>query len=421
MVYKSQEVIGINIVFLTINYNLGGNGIYQDLMLELAARGHRVHVVCARQRRLGKPTELAHDRGIEVLQVRTGNITRSNVLEKGLATLAIESQFIKAIEAFWPSKRFDLILYSTPPITFERVVRLLKERHNARTYLLLKDIFPQNAVDIGMMHDGGLIHRYFRAKERRLYAQSDYIGCMSPANVRYVIAHNPWVSAARVEVCPNSVRPRPTTVCDPNTRSSIRSQYGIPNDACVFVYGGNLGKPQGISFLIEVIEAASSRSDVFFLIVGAGTEFRALQAFLDEHQPGNAMLMNNLPKAEYESLLAATDVGLIFLDKRFTIPNYPSRLLSYLQQAMPVLAATDVNSDIKDTLSAADCGFWAESGDLVAFMSALSLLADDATVRTKMGQNGRRYLEEHCTVARSADILLAHFQDEEATPCAREC
>ena len=413
-------MIGINIVFLTINYNLGGNGIYQDLMLELAVRGHRLHVVCARQRRLGKPTKLTHDRGIEVLQVKTGNITRCNILEKGIATLSIESQYIKAIEQFWPEKRFDLIVYSTPPITFERVVRTLKERHNANTYLLLKDIFPQNAVDIGMMPAGGVVHKYFRAKERRLYALSDFIGCMSPANVHYTLAHNPEIAATRVEVCPNSVQPRPAIVLDPNLRAHVRSQYEIPADACVFVYGGNLGKPQGIGFLKEVIKAAASQPNAFLLIVGAGTEYHSLESFFAEYQPSNSLLLNYLPKNEYENLLATADVGLIFLDKRFTIPNFPSRLLSYLQQAMPVLAATDINSDIKDTLSEANCGLWAESGDLATFMAALESLADDAIMRTKMGQNGRRYLEEYFTVTRSADVLLAHFQDKEVASCARE-
>ena len=74
-----------------------------------------------------------------------------------------------------------------------------------RHYLLLKDIFPQNAVDLGMFSKGGLLYRMFRKKEERLYQLSDYIGCMSPANVDYILRHNREVDIHRVEVCPNSI------------------------------------------------------------------------------------------------------------------------------------------------------------------------------------------------------------------------
>ena len=62
-------------------------------------------------------------------------------------------------------------MYSTPPITFCRAVDYVKKRDNAQTYLLLKDIFPQNAVDIGMMSKQGIkgiLYKFFREKEKRL-------------------------------------------------------------------------------------------------------------------------------------------------------------------------------------------------------------------------------------------------------------
>lgn len=93
--------------------------------------------------------------------------------------------------------KFDLIIYSTPPITFQRAVEYVKERDNAQTYLLLKDIFPQNAVDIGILSKNGwkgLIYKYFRKKEKKLYGISDRIGCMSEANCKYILSHNPGFS-----------------------------------------------------------------------------------------------------------------------------------------------------------------------------------------------------------------------------------
>ena len=171
----------------------------------------------------------------------------ANLIEKGISTITLEDRFVAGIKKYFSGSSFDLVLYSTPPITFCRAVEFVKRRDNAKTYLLLKDIFPQNAVDIGMMSKSGvkgLIYRYFRKKEKKLYAISDYIGCMSQANVDYVLKHNPEINPDIVEVCPNSIEVVDMRV-DSATRSEMRRKYGIPLDKKVFVYGGNLGKPQG--------------------------------------------------------------------------------------------------------------------------------------------------------------------------------
>lgn len=82
---------------------------------------------------------------------------------------------------------------------------------------------------------------------------------MSQANVDYVIKHNPEI----VEVCPNSVEVVDMSV-DEETRREIRNKYSIPLDKKVFVYGGNLGKPQGIDFMIECLKSQAKNADVYF-------------------------------------------------------------------------------------------------------------------------------------------------------------
>jgi hypothetical protein len=194
-------------------------GIYTDLIRAIADKGHNVYVVAPRQRRSGLPTAVSTYGNIHVLKVMTGNITKVGLVEKGLTTLKIESNYEDAIKEHFNDVKFDLIVYSTPPITFERVVRHLKKKHNAKTYLILKDIFPQNAVDIGLMRNKGLMWRYFRRRERTLYQLSDIIGCMSPANMNYVLKHNPDISKDKVEIFPNSIKPisrfvkRKNTIC----------------------------------------------------------------------------------------------------------------------------------------------------------------------------------------------------------------
>jgi glycosyltransferase involved in cell wall biosynthesis len=400
----------MNILFLTITYPevpLNHN-IYTDLMSEMNTRGNDVYVVTSRERRYNKKTELCKENGINVLRVKTGNIQKTNIFEKGIATILLDAQYINAINKYFGSVKFDLVLYSTPPVTLERAVRYVKKRDGAKTYLLLKDIFPQNAVDIGLMKKGSLIYRYFRRKEIRLYKESDFIGCMSKANVEYVLKNNNFIDHKRVEVCPNSIYPVDMSI-DKSKRQIVRKKFKIPDEALVFIYGGNLGKPQGISFLKEVLLSNKNRHNCFFMIVGSGTEYGSIEKFITEHKLNNVFMMKSLPKQEYYQYLQACDVGMVFLDPRFTIPNFPSRLLSYMEYCMPVIAATDECTDIRDVMEEGNFGLWCKSGDLEAFNKNLEYFFSNRDKLKIMGDNARKCLEKGYTVSVACDIIMKHF------------
>ena len=323
----------MNILFLTMVSglkNIETRGIYTDLMRIFRDKGNEVYIIYPRERRLGLPTEVSHKGKVHLLGVKTLNLTKTNLIEKGLGQVMLERQFKSALGKHFGKVKFDVILYSTPPITFTKVIRYVKRRNpKAMSYLLLKDIFPQNAVDLGMLTKDGLkgfLYRSFREKEKDLYRISDYIGCMSPANVRYVIEHNPEVDPAIVEIAPNSYDVPSEIPVEYKDTAHIRQKYGLPANKPIFIYGGNMGKPQGIPFLIECMEAVCQREDCHFAIVGNGTEYPRLETFMLERKPKSVSLFKHLPKEDYDRLAKACDIGLIFLDYRFTIPNYPSRL-----------------------------------------------------------------------------------------------
>lgn len=399
----------MNILFLSIGEfdSIYQREIYPDLLREFVKHGHEVYVVSSSEKRRGKQTELVDEGHAHLLKVRIGNITKTNLFEKGISTIMISIHYKHAIKRYLSNKKIDLIMYSTPPITLDGVVKYAKNYYGAPTYLLLKDIFPQNAVDLEMFSKKGLkgiIYQYFRNKEKNLYDLSDYIGCMSYANVKYILKNNTNIKNDRVEVCPNSIEPVDMRI-DSDVKSNIRNKYGIPNDKKVLVYGGNLGRPQGLGFLMDCIRSQVENENIYFLIVGDGTEYKQLEDFVTNEKTGNVKLMKRLPKDDYDKMIAACDVGLIFLDHRFTIPNFPSRILAYMQAALPVLAATDTSTDIGKVITDGEFGFWCESNDISGFSKIIKKI--DTSDLLKLGENGRKYLEKYYT-AENAYAIIAN-------------
>lgn len=397
----------MNVLFLSLGryWTINESEGYTDLLREFIRHGDKVYILSPTERREGKSTQLIEEENSVILKIKTGNIQKTNFIEKGISTVMIESQFLRAIKKYFSNVKFDLVLYPTPPITFVKVVEYIKKRDNAITYLLLKDIFPQNAIDIGIMNKSGIkgiLYKYFRNKEKRLYAISDTIGCMSPANVKYVLDNNLDVNREKVEVCPNVIEIKDKSI-DNDARINIRSKYDIPLDKKVFVYGGNLGRPQGIDFLIKCIESQKNNEDVYFFIVGDGTDYNKLESFKESNIQSNFNIIKRLPKDDYDTVVAACDVGLIFLDHRFTIPNFPSRLLGYLQAKLPVLACTDPNTDIGKIIIDGGFGWWCESNSVDGFVRTIDEIINSST--EQLGNIGYRYLNDNYNVEIGYDII----------------
>lgn len=401
----------MNILFLSLGRieNINDSGIYTDLLRKFRDEGHNISIVTPRERKYNLPTVKESKNGVTFLKVKIGNIQKVNFIEKGLSTITIEKVFLNAIKKYLSNIKFDLVLYATPPITFSKVVEYIKTRDNAKTYLLLKDIFPQNAVDINLFKLNGIIYKLFRRKEKHLYNISDHIGCMSPANAEYILLNNPEIPKNKVEVNPNSIEPQDINISKAKKRK-IRTKYNLPLKKNVFIYGGNLGKPQGIDFLIKCINMNESNINSYFLIVGSGTEYKKLKKYFENTKPVNSKLLEHLPKKDYELLANSSDVGMIFLDKRFTIPNFPSRLLSYMQAKMPVLSATDSYTDIGDVIEEGEFGYSCISNNVNKFNDLVNKLANESDLEN-MGHNAWDYLLENYTAEKSYEIIMSHFEE----------
>ena len=388
-------------------------GISSDLINALIGAKHEVVICCADSKY--EEIRVCTD-GIKKVEIKVPNQFGANIIKKGLVILRLQNVIKKAIKKYLSNENIELVLYATPPITFANVIKYCKKKFGCKSYLMLKDIFPQNAVDLQMMSKTGLtgiIYKIFRAKEKKLYKYSDAIGCMSQANIDYLKAHNDNLQGKKIELFPNAVIVGQGNAPDKSDDRSILDKYGVPKDKMVFIYGGNLGKPQGLDFLEKGIKSVSGSNDVYFIIIGKGSEKKKLFAALNGVE--NVLTLDALPKEEYEKLCAQCDVGMIMLDKRFTIPNYPSRMLSYMQNAMPMFACTDKNTDVRQLVEEqANCGKWCYSDDVDAFKSSIKWFVNNRDRLAELGKNGYNYMVKHFNVEDNVKRLEEFISQKES-------
>lgn len=403
----------MQIIFFTLAFPSYENdrNIYSDLMEEISSHGHDIRVIIP-DNGMHKIGEIWRGR-IKVSYINTGRIQKSNKYFKALNTIIIEYKYKRKSKMLAKEIIPDLVIYSTPPITVFSAVKYFKKVFKCKTYLLLKDIFPANASDLEIIKRGGLIWSFFREKEKKLYSISDKIGCMSRANEKYILQNNPSLSKEKVEVCPNSIKPTLKFKNKAN-KEDIIAKYYIPENSLKLIYGGNLGLPQCIPYIERFLEAIKDDKSIFLIIVGDGTEYLRLEKFIFNLKLENVKIMKKLAKQDYNDLLTAMDVGMIFLDARFSVPNFPSRILDYMDYSLPILASTDRATDIKDLIEAEDCGLWSQTGDLSSMLNNIRILKSNPKERIKKGKNGRNILLSRFDVKITSDIILASVENNKS-------
>ena len=399
----------MNVLFLMIAFPdiKEITNFYSDLPEKFKEKKHNVWVANLLEKKYKKATYLEEVKGINILWIKSGDWFGTNsVIKKGLTTVTIASQFKRVLKKYFNEIKFDLVIYFTPPITFSPVVKFLKKKDNSKSYLILRDIFPQNVRDLGLLNNN-ILFNYFRRKEKELYDISDYIGCMSEGNINYVLEHNN-VEENKLEILYNWGKldnndGLPSVV-------NYKEKYGLGNKF-IAVFGGNIGLPQELEFLLELAKEYQDRDDIIFLIVGEGAEKQRMIDIVESEKLSNVIIKDMLPRDEYNNLIKQCDIGLINLSRKFIIPNIPSKTISYFKASIPVLASTDKNTDYKDLLlKKAKAGLWSETGDLIAYKNNFERLFNDEKLRRELGENGRRFFEENLSIEKAYQTIIKNFE-----------
>ncbi len=395
----------MNILYLSTAFSIDGAGLDSDLAEALVEAGHKV-TVAAIGTIISSETFIERN-GVRILNIPTPKIQKVGKFKKGLVFLSAPLLVRKAISKHLKNDSFNLILFAAPPVTLQSVLRYAKKKYSCPVYLMQKDIFPQNAVDLKMFSKRSLPYIFFRNEEKKMLKIVDIVGCMSEGNVKYLRKHNSYLKDKIIELFPNTKKILPQKIAD---KLSFKKKYSIPENACVFLFGGNMGKPQYAPLMLKAMKEFNGDKNVFFIFAGSGTEAQSIKNFISSKKISNAKFLEQMPREDYENLTVNCDVGLVILDYHYTIPNYPSKTLSYMECALPILASTDIHTDYKDLLETeAKCGIWTNSEKPADFFEKIKYLANNESLRLELGKNGRKYLEENFSVSRSVKILEDHF------------
>lgn len=369
----------------------------KDLADSFYKLGHDITVVTMNERRNNEATHLANENGYNVLRIKTTNYFNINKFEKIFTILTMPFLLKNGILKYLGREQFDLIITHTPFMASHKIIRPLKKHFNCPAFLLLWDLFPQNAMDLGIIKNK-LIARYFKKQEKQNLISFEQIFCTSPGNIKYLSEHYLYLDRSKINFQYNyaTVKPKPVI-----NKSELRAQYGYSDDNIILLFGGNMGVPQQLENIIALAQKTQNDTRIKYLFIGSGTELPRIKILVNNMGLDNIQFIDQLPREDYEFVSSMCDIGLVSLDKRFTIPNFPSKTADYFKLGLPILASLDKVA-ITDygyfLTNIAKAGRYAEACDIDNLYQELYQLIDNPQLCAELSINGRAFYESELNV-----------------------
>lgn len=385
--------------------------LMQELAEGLRDRGHKITVVTSypkynlTEELKGKVfDELSVEGGINVIRIKTLPHHKVNFIVRGISQISMPYLFMSRINKYL-NDYIDVVIVYSPPLPLAQVGEAVKRRYGAKFILNVQDIFPQNAIDLGILKNTVLI-KFFEALEKRAYKTADRIVVHSEGNADFICKKN-GATAGKISVLHNWIDSRKhASIARTNY---FRKKYGLENKFIV-LFAGVIGPSQGLDFVIDVAERIKEHEDICFLVVGDGMEKARLVSMMKQRRLQNVRFEPFVSKEDYPKLVKDADVGLVSLTAKNKTPVVPGKILGYMAASIPVIAFLNKESDGHRIIKDAQCGFSIVPDDPDLGSEIVLQIYNDRNRLKRYGENGFKYVRNNFEKDICLDKLEALFR-----------
>ena len=389
--------------YLPHSFKIAGKMMH-ELAVEYQNQGHEITVLTP------SPTQkellvISEIDGVRVLYFKSGRIKNTGKIRRTINESTLSFRAYRAIRNYINNNQHNGILTYSPSIFWGFLVFLLKKKWKCKSYLILRDIFPQWTVDNGILSQWSPIYWFFKIIEKVNYVVSDKIGVMLPSILLYF--QKKHYNTSNMEVLYNWSKLEKDT----SANGSYRSILGL-DEKIVFFYGGNIGRAQNIKNLINLAKKLINYERAHFLFVGKGDDVEFLLKEKEKHNLRNITYLPPVNQTTYFEMLSEFDVGLFSLHQDHKTHNFPGKLLGYMLYSKPLLGCFNKGNDLTQIINENGAGFVVESDDVKGLLESSLKLIESPELIKQMGLNAQNVLKENFSVQSAYNITSRFFSSE---------
>ncbi len=375
--------------------------IYYDLAKTFVKRGHEVDVITSYPRTFNVDKKYLNKtipkeetiNGIEVHRCKYNLLSRDKVLFRGLEHFYLAKKYFNEYKEI--NKKFDVCLIYIPPLPLYFLAAWIKKRDNIPSILHYQDFHPQELIDVGMLKNK-LFIKIMEYIEKKSYQNADYIVSLSKKGIKFITDREGDIN--RISHICNSVNPLDF---EKYLQKNDFKQKERIEDRILISYCGILSPFQGIDNILDAAKKLKNHKELIFYIVGDGMIKKDLENRLKKENISNTKLMPLQPRDEYFNIVNSSDISIVSLDKRMTAPCLPGKIINLLAMRQPIIANVPLESETAYVIDKVNCGLIVEPGNIKRLAKSIIKLKKDPTLRKKLGDNGRKFLEKNMNLEKN--------------------
>lgn len=378
-----------------------GSKMLHELALEFLLYGHKVTVLTPNTN-INPPT-LVEDNidGVDIWRFKNGPVKDVGKIKRAINETLMSFNAWKAVSSKIEKNTFDGVVYYSPSIFFGPLVKNIKRKCECKAYLILRDLFPQWAIDAGMIKEKSIIIRYFKFFESINYNNADSIGLMSSRNLQLFQFIHPNLKNTHVLFNWASAQPFSRST----KKISIREKLDL-NDKIIFFYGGNIGHAQDMTNLIRLAKGLTEQDTAHFLFIGQGDEVDLIKELVDDWALNNVTILPSVSQLEFKEILSEVDIGLFSLARNHTAHNFPGKILGYMVESLPILGSVNPDNDLQNIVNEANAGSIFINGEDDKLLLAAKELLNDEDKRLLQGKSAFNLLNQKFSVNSAVDTIV---------------
>jgi glycosyltransferase involved in cell wall biosynthesis len=375
----------------------------RDLAIEMFKAGYST-VVIVPTVDLREQWTAKNEDGVTLLRIRVPKTRDIGYVQRALAEFSLPFfMILRMRKTPFAHTIWDVVVWYSPTIFFGPLIWYLKRISGCRTYLILRDIFPEWTLDLGLMRKG-LAYRFFKIIAHIQYVVADVIGVQTKSNLVYMEA---WqhCSGKRVEVLHNWQTP----ALDIGTSIDINSTSLAGRKIAVYI--GNMGIAQGMDVFIDLAKSLMHREDVGFLFVGRGSEVSRLKGKVSASGLTNILFFDEVDSREMPGLLSQCFIGLVALDPRHKTHNIPGKFVTYLLAGLPVLARVNEGTDLMELINDEHVGRSFDSSSSEPMCNFIEQLISNQAEYDRLSNNSLMLAKKMFSSTNAANQIMESLLD----------
>ena len=405
----------MNFLFLSHKYpkEKENSCLEKDFIKKLSEKGHKVYVITTTERRMNEETHIYKDENIEILYVKTGNRTKKyNLIEKIITILTTPYLIKMAFNKYFKDIKIDYTVTYTPFMSSLSLIKFFKKKLNCKIILFLWDIMPQTAKDMGIIKNE-FIFKYMKNNEKKMYLNIDKVICNCTEAENYVLS-NKYKTRENIIFIRNPEYISKFSLSQ-NERKRLREKYGYTEKDIVFIFGGNMGMLQKLENILELAKIIKKENpNIKFILIGDGKDKNILEEKVKNENIDNVQILNVIPRYEYENTIGAFDCGLISLNEKNTVPNFPTKVTAYLKLGLPIFASLDSSAakGVGRYIDENNIGVWGKAGDTKNLKEKFDLFMDKYNNNFFGKDKLKNLYEKDFDIEKAYNIIMRNIGEE---------